>query len=73
MSDIKTAPENITALVDVKTIAELIGMSSRFVYQSVEQGTIPARRIGNSIRFDVAEVLAWVESRRLGPKPKAQV
>jgi excisionase family DNA binding protein len=59
-------------LVDAKTVAEHLGMASRTIYEWTREGKFPARRLGNTYRYDLAEVDRWVESRRVGPKVPAR-
>lgn len=60
-------------LVNVATIAEHLGLSPQTIYDWVAAGKIPARRIGNSYRFDLDEIDLWVEARRVGPVIKAEI
>lgn len=55
-------------LVDAAAVAAHLGFKRRTIYEWAETGKIPARRIGNSYRFDLAEIDQWVEKRRVGPK-----
>lgn len=57
-----------TDLVDVNAVALHLDVSARTVYEWVATGRFPARRLGNILRFSLAEVDAWVEARRIGPR-----
>ena len=54
-----------TALIDVPTLAERIGILVSFVRKLVDQRRIPFVRIGRLIRFDPDEVDAWLASNRV--------
>jgi len=51
-------------LIDVDAVAELIGSSVGHVYSLVRSRLIPHHKIGGLLRFDRAEVLAWIEMNR---------
>jgi excisionase family DNA binding protein len=55
-------------LVNIKAVAEHLGISPRTIYDWTAAGKFPARRLGGAIRYDLDEVDRWVESRRVGPK-----
>lgn len=52
-------------LIDVATLAEHLGLTERTIRRKVAQGEIPYYRLGNSIRFDPAEVWAELEASRV--------
>jgi excisionase family DNA binding protein len=51
----------------VKTLAEKLAIKPITVYRMVDQGKLPAVRIGKSIRFKPADIDAFLESVRVGP------
>ncbi len=55
------------ALMDIETLAVRLGVSVRFVRRLVAERRMPFLKIGKFIRFDPADVDAWIESRRVGP------
>ena len=46
-------------LLDVDGAAALLGMSCEWVHRKSEDGTLPTRRHGRSVRFSKADLLAW--------------
>lgn len=44
-------------------LAKLLCMSPRAVYDHVQRGTLPAFRIGTSVRFDPRTTAEWLEAR----------
>jgi len=51
----------------VKTLAEKLAIRPITVYRMVDQGKLPAVRIGKSIRFRPADIDAFLETVRVGP------
>jgi excisionase family DNA binding protein len=51
----------------VKTLAERLAVKPLTIYRLVDQGKLPAVRIGRSIRFDPDAVAAFLDSVRVGP------
>lgn len=58
----------IQPLVDVAVAAEFLDRSVNSMYIDCRAGLIPHYRIGNSLRFDLDELKAWLEFNRRGPK-----
>ena len=52
-------------LWDTATLAERLGVTERFVRRLVDERRIPFLRIGKFIRFDPADVAAWIEQQRV--------
>jgi excisionase family DNA binding protein len=54
-------------LLDAKAIAERLGVPETWVRESVRSGAIPHVRLGRYVRFDLADVEAWLaECKRPG-------
>jgi len=47
-------------LLTVKEVAELLRVSTQTLYKMLEQGSIPALRIGNQWRFERQQVTDWL-------------
>lgn len=47
-------------LIDANTVAQMTNFTANTIRRFARQGTIPAYRVGQRIRFDVAEVEAWL-------------
>lgn len=48
-------------LLDAKAVAELLGVPESWVRESARSGAIPHVRLGRYVRFDLADVEAWLE------------
>lgn len=46
-------------LKSVEEIAAYLKITTRTVYRLITEGDMPHRKIGGSIRFDMAEIEAW--------------
>lgn len=51
-------------LIDVKTLAALLGVGERYVRRMVTERRVPTVKVGRLVRFDVAEIRRWVEEQR---------
>jgi excisionase family DNA binding protein len=60
----KTGQLRIPQLVDIETIAPLLGVTVRHVRRLVAERRIPFVKWGHLIRFDLEEVLEWLEAAR---------
>lgn len=45
-------------------VAEVTGLGRTTVYQFISQGTIPAVKIGRAVRVPVADLKAWIDSKK---------
>lgn len=67
-ADLRTAlllgklPDDTSLLIDVKTLAALLKVSSRSVFRFVDEGAVPDPvRLGTLVRWRLAEILEWIE------------
>ena len=51
----------------VKALAEKLAVVPLTIYRLVDQGKLPAVRIGRTIRFKPADIDAFLETVRVGP------
>ncbi len=58
------APSASGQLLDVTQVAERLCVSTRFIRRLVDERRIPFCKLGKFVRFDPAEVDAWVGERR---------
>ena len=56
-----------TELLSLLQVSKYLGMSDRTVYIWVQQGKIPAFKIGATWRFRRSDIDAWLETQRSGP------
>jgi excisionase family DNA binding protein len=50
-------------LLTVKEVAALLRVSSQTLYKMLEQGGIPAVKVGSQWRFEREKVRAWLEAQ----------
>lgn len=55
-------------LLNVKELSKMLGVNAKTLYQWASLRQIPHIRMSRSIRFDLNEVLAWLESCKMPPK-----
>lgn len=48
----------------VADVARFLAASRSWVYQNAEAGNLPCLRLGGLLRFDAAEIRAWVDKQR---------
>ena len=58
-------------LLDAAEVADRLGVPVSWVGESARSGAIPCVRLGRYIRFDLADVEAWVASCRQPGRPVA--
>ncbi len=54
------------SLLTVRDLARLLKMSERWVHERTRRREIPCYRFGTALRFDRAEILAWMARWREG-------
>jgi excisionase family DNA binding protein len=52
----------------VKTLAERLAVKPLTIYRMLQDGKLPAFKIGKSIRFDPDAIATFLESVRVGPE-----
>lgn len=58
------AEMRVTHLVTIEQLAERLGTSVRHLQRLVAERRIPFVKLGGLVRFDVAEIEAWVDGSR---------
>jgi excisionase family DNA binding protein len=56
-------------LVDAAAVAERLGVPVTWVRESARSGALPHVKLGRWVRFDMADVDAWLESCKRGGRP----
>lgn len=51
-------------LIDIETLARLLGVSERYVRRMVAERRVPTVKFGHYVRFDLADIRKWIEGRR---------
>ena len=68
MTDTTTTPEHrFPELIDVPTLADLLGVKVRYVRRMVAERRVPTVKLGHLVRFDLAEIRRWLEEQRRPP------
>ena len=68
MTDTTTTPEDrFPELIDVLTLADLLGVKVRYVRRMVAERRVPTVKLGHLVRFDLAEIRRWLEEQRRPP------
>ena len=60
-------PTTPTRLLDLPAIAERLGVNQRHIRRLVAERRIPYIKWGHLLRFDPAEVEAWIADHRVEP------
>lgn len=58
------APES---LMTVKEMAAMLRVSAQTLYKMLEQGEIPAVKVGSQWRFDREKIKDWMDAQGSGP------
>jgi excisionase family DNA binding protein len=53
-------------LLDAGEVAERLHVPARWVKDAARDGKLPCVRLGRYVRFDLGDVLAWVEEQKAG-------
>lgn len=57
-------PTDTVPLLDLPTVAERLGVNHRYVRRLVAEHRIPFIKLGHLLRFDPAELEAWLDRAR---------
>jgi excisionase family DNA binding protein len=57
-------PTTVPELIDIETLAYLLGDSVRHVRRLVAERRVPYLKVGHFVRFDPAEIVEWLDSSR---------
>jgi excisionase family DNA binding protein len=58
------SPVALPGLIRVEAVAQVLGLSRPMIYKLVNTGELPTVRIGKTLRFDPADVAAFIQARR---------
>jgi excisionase family DNA binding protein len=63
-SDARILPVmSLKNLLTVKEVAALLRVSTQTLYKMLEQGQIPAVKVGSQWRFDGDKIKTWIETQ----------
>ncbi len=55
------AARKLPHFLRVEEVADLLRCKKRTIYDMVEQGRIPYRKVGGRLLFDLAEIIDWTK------------
>jgi len=58
-------------LLSAQQLADVLGMTRRWVYSAVEEDGLPAYKLGRSLAFELSAVRGWLAGRRVGEWPQS--
>jgi len=58
-------PQPELQLLDVNEVAVRLSVTPRFIRRLVDERRIPFCKLGKFVRFDQAEIAAWVDDQRI--------
>lgn len=61
--------EHMDTLLTVKEVAAMLRVSAQTLYKMLEQGSIPAVKVGSQWRFEREKVRAWLEAQGAAHNP----
>ena len=67
-----TQPRPASDLVDITAVAQRLGVQVRHVRRLVHERRIPYIKWGHLIRFDPADIDAWIKESRIAPSEASQ-
>ncbi len=62
-------PTTVPELIDIETLAHLLGDSVRHVRRLVAERRVPYLKVGHFVRFDPAEIVEWLDHTRQPERP----
>ena len=65
------SPDRDQRLVDLPAVAGYLGVTERHVRRLVAEKRVPFYKWGHLLRFDLAEVDAWLSTHRVDPNRAA--
>jgi excisionase family DNA binding protein len=63
----------VPEVMDIKTLAQYLGLGRSKIYGLIRQKKIPASRIGRQYRFSKPLVDAWLRERLIMPQAEQQI
>jgi excisionase family DNA binding protein len=55
---------DLPTLIDIDTLAVHLGVSVRHIRRMIDERRIPFVKVGKFVRFDVDEIVRWVDDHR---------
>ena len=58
-------PDTLPTLLNIDQLAERLGVSIRHIRRLIAERRVPHLRVGRFVRFDPADVAAWLDDSRV--------
>jgi excisionase family DNA binding protein len=55
------------SLVDAQQLAEVLGVPHTWILRKARAGEIPHHKLGHYVRFDIDEIIAWLDETKVEP------
>ena len=59
----KSVSNDAKEVMNIKEVAEYLGVHTSTIYKYAQQGTIPAFKIGSDWRFSVKHIDRWIDEK----------
>lgn len=69
----KGLPDPVPEVMDIKTLAQYLGMGRSKIYSLIRLKKIPASRIGRQYRFSKSLIDAWLRERLITSDDDSQM
>ena len=63
-TEVSRANVSLPRFLKVDEVATLLRCKRRTIYDMVEQGRIPHRKVGGRLLFDLDEIIEWTKQKR---------
>jgi len=63
-TEVSRANVSLPRFLKVAEVAALLRCKRRTIYDMVEQGRIPHRKVGGRLLFDLDEIIEWTKQKR---------
>ena len=64
-------PDALPQLLTIDQLAERLGVSLRHIRRLIAERRVPYLKVGWLVRFDPAEITAWLDRNRVAPSRSA--
>jgi len=66
----RKSPGFLPQLLKASEAAQVLAISERLLWSLTNRSEIPCVRIGRAVRYDPADLRAWIEDQKSGDKPR---
>jgi excisionase family DNA binding protein len=63
-AEVSMLEKSLPRFLKVHEVAALLRCKRRTIYDMVEQGRIPHRKVGGRLLFDLDEIIEWTKQKR---------